>query len=267
MDLDRPLPMLDVQPRPDQQAHDQRNRITEQIRPLPRLEPAADFHRPPLEVFGNERLQVEENHRHTDHDQAAHQRMAELDALDAELLAEQTSGRQHHENDHRQIDRRHRAGHQFKLPEQVFRQRENRQRERHDLIEVENQAERLGELVEKHRQGFLTAAVPFRHDLGEKPEQHQAQRIRNREQQQPLEPEHERHLNAEKQPQPPHPGQSHGIPPKQRVHPPEVHQWPKEPAIRHAGKPDSSEYQGRTRQITRHIRISHAAAPPRFRIL
>ena len=91
--------------------------------------------------------------------------VAELDPLDAELLAKQTARRQHHEHHHAQIKPVQRNRHQFQRAEQILAQREHRQRQRHHLIEIENQPERLGELVEKQRQRFLPARMPFRHDL------------------------------------------------------------------------------------------------------
>ena len=67
--------------------------------------------------------------------------MRELDALDAEFLAKETPGRKDDEHDHAKVKGIEPAGEKLDRPEEILGQREDREPNRQQLIEVKNQPE------------------------------------------------------------------------------------------------------------------------------
>ena len=143
--------------------------------------------------------------------------VSNLDPLDAKLFTEKTAGRQNHEDDHPKVEGIEAAGEKLDRSEQVLGKGKDREPDRKQLIEVKNQPEGFGEFLKENGEGFLTARVAARHDVGQKTEEHEPRRIRDGKAKQAGEAEHEGHLNAEKQAQAPHPSQSHGVAPEKFV--------------------------------------------------
>ena len=225
VDLDRALPVLQIEPGTDEQADDKRDRVAPEA--VRRVVVVGSSRRAGDAFPEIEKIVVDKDGAHADQEQRPQQGVAGLDFPDAELLAEEAAHRQQDEDDHGHGKPEQYGGahlrRQEKGHEKVFHQREDGQGERDDLVDVEDEPEGLGELVEKQRQRFVAAGVAFCDDLREAAEKHEADRVRNREHQQPLHPEHEGDLDAEKQPQPPHPRQRDGISPQQRVQPAQIH--------------------------------------------
>ena len=151
VDLDRTLPVLEIQPWPDEQTDDERYREAPETVRRVVVGEIASF---AVDAFPEiEKIVVEKDGDHADKEQSPQQSVAGLDFPNTELLAKQAAHRQKDENDHGhrepEQDGRAHLRRQEKGHEQVFHQRENGQRQRDDLVDVEDEAEGLGEFVEK----------------------------------------------------------------------------------------------------------------------
>ena len=120
--LDRPLPVLKIKPRPNQQADKKWHDKTQEVRALP-LTGAFKAEIDPRPLL---RVQTHNHADHAEENDEPKNRMRELDALDTEFLAEETAGREDHKHDHAEVKGIEAAGEKLDRPKEVLRQREDR---------------------------------------------------------------------------------------------------------------------------------------------
>ena len=201
--LDRPLPLLEVKPRADEEADDDRHGVAP-IVPVVRWQ------------LGNRQRTCAlaegmhcQNHqsRREEQEKGA---MAELDAFDVEFLAKQNRGRQHHKHCERQVEK---LGTETKRRPSVADECKDRQRDREQLVEEKYQPERSRPRGKKFRQR-LGSRLPPRQVVRDQAEDQKSEKIRDRKGKQPEESELRCELNREEQAEPPHPGKRNGDSPE-----------------------------------------------------